>query len=288
MKKNGNSIISKVFLEFVYGGHLLSIGASAIIFSIIILLKLPFNFLLVLIPYLSSQVVYTYNHFREIEFDTQSNPERASHIKAQSKLTLLLLFAYSGLLVIVVLFTNILTITYVLAVVVSGLLYTEYFKTLTTGRLAGFKNFYTSFFWASTTYLVPLFYNSELDLKFLYLFLFVFFRWIVNSAFFDIKDINSDKERGLKTFAVIFGKSKTIFLLQVVNIISLIPLLLGIGYEKLPINTLALSVFVLYGLCYLLMARNLEGKKLRNFSYIVVDAEYIFWPILVLISNYIL
>lgn len=277
--------LSIIAMEFIYGGHLLSIGSSGIVLAVVFLLNLPFRALLLLIPYLSSQVVYTYNHYRELNFDQDSNPERAVHIRGQKKWVVLLLISYATALLIFLLFTNLSTFIFISVVVIFGILYTEYFKELTIKSIAGFKNFYTSFFWAVSVFLVPFFYGLNINVALFYISLFVFLRWIVNSAFFDIKDMESDKQRNLKTFAVILGKRRTIYLLQVINIISVIPLFIGIYNSIIELEAIFLGALVLYGFYYLTYALSIDGKKLRALSYVVVDAEYLFWPILVFMGK---
>lgn len=281
-------VIKRMIKEFVYGGHLLSLGATGIVLTVILLLNYPIYLIALLIPYLSSQVVYSYNHFREIDFDINSNPERANHIQSQKKWMGLFLSVYIISLLACLITTNVGTFVFVTLVVIGGILYTEYFKKQSNHLVTGFKNFYTSFFWALTILLVPLYYGEKFDLVQAILFIFIFLRWVVNSAFFDIKDIESDRRRKLKTFAVSFGKHKTIYLLQVVNLISALPLILGYFLGFLNIESLFLLITVAYGAYYLIKALSLEGKKLRTLSYIVVDAEYLFWPIMILFARLVL
>lgn len=281
--------IVRIFLtEFVYGGHLLSIGGIGIILTIILIYNLPINIAAIIIPYLSSQIVYTYNHFREVDLDMDSNPERANHIRHQRNRIKYLLVFYSLLLLFTLFNTNVPTTLFVLGIVLGGILYTEYFKGLTAGLIAGFKNFYTSFFWASIVFLIPTIYNKQIDLSLLYIFLFVFLRWIVNSAFFDIKDITSDKKENLKTFAVILGKKKAIYTLHIINAISILPILIGTYYSIIDKRSLLLTFLIFYGFYYLSRALYINGRKLRRLSYIVVDAEYLFWPLLLCIGNLII
>jgi hypothetical protein len=92
----------------------------------------------------------------------------------------------------------------------------------------------------------------------------------------------------LKTFAVILGKKWVTYLLHIVNLLSFIPLVLGIYNNIVPKEAFLLILAVLYGFYYLIHVLFLTGKNLRNFSYIIVDAEYIFWPIWVIIGKMIL
>ena len=145
LKKN----IPSLYKEFIYGGHLLSLGASGIILTIIIVLNIPFNIIVLIIPYLSSQVIYSYNHFRELYFDLDSNPERSKHIEKQKKWVSVLPLGYISLLITSLLFTNLSTFLFISFIVSAGILYTDYFKKMPVKYVIGFKNVYTSLFWAT-------------------------------------------------------------------------------------------------------------------------------------------
>jgi len=279
--------IKLLFTEFIYGGHLPSLGISGLILTIILLFNLPIYFLILIIPYLGVQIVYLYNHFREIDIDTVSNPERTGHLQKQIGSIKQTIGGYIVLLVILLLFTNIKTLIFILTVVLGGILYTNYFKKITK-KVPGFKNFYTAFFLALSIFLVPLFYELEVTSVFLYLFLLIFLRMLVNTTFFDIKDIESDKMINLKTLPVIFGKKRTIYLLQLINLISAIPLILGVNGNQLPRESIFLIISVLYSFYYLSNSLSVEGKNLRTLTYIIADAEYIFWPIIISIGKIII
>jgi 4-hydroxybenzoate polyprenyltransferase len=274
-------------MEFVYGGHLLSCGASGVIFTIVLILNLQFQIPLIIIPYLCTQIVYSYNHLREIKFDIDSNPERVKHIQEKRNLMVLLLVGYIVLLIALLLFTNHITILYVLLVVLGGILYTDYFKAQVSKLIVGSKNFYAAFFWALQLFLVPFYYKSQITLSYIFLFLITFLTAFINSTFFDIKDMNSDRKRNLKTFPVILGIRKTIYLLYGLKLITFIPLMIGICTSKLPIESLFFIFFIFYGLFYLSQALFSEGKNLRNLSYVIADGEYTFWPILLLLIKII-
>lgn len=278
---------SIIIMEFVYGGHLLSFGALGVILTIVQLLTLPFNIVILLIPYLSTQVIYSYNHFKELRFDADSNPERATHINNRKRFTELLLGLYTISLIILLLTTNIPTIAFVVSVVVGGILYTDYFKAKIAKFVTGSKNFYSAFFWALQIFLVPLFHQSKLTTFYFYFFIIIFLTAFINSTFFDIKDIVSDKQRNLKTFPVVWGLKKTVYFLYALKLFTFVPLVLGIYTNALPKSAFIYIFFIAYGLYYLSQSLRLKGKELRNLSYIIADGEYILWPIMVFIGKLI-
>lgn len=276
-------ISKKILREFVYGGHLLSLGASGIGLAIAALYGLPFNWFVLIIPYFSSQVIYTYNHLRELDHDGESNPERVQHLRKQKALGDNTLVIYILALVISLLFTNLSTIAFVIFVLLGGILYTIAFKKRLARISPVFKTIYVSIFWALSVFLIPLLNQIEITGFFVIMFIFVFLRFVVSTAFFDLKDITSDRIREIKTLATLLGRNKTIYLLLAFNIISLLPLFLGISWGYLPQQSIILGASVIYALLYLILAGFVGEKSLRYVSYLVVDGEYILWPLGVLL-----
>lgn len=284
MSKSKNYLTS-IFYEFVMGGHLTALGASGIVLTIILILNFKISFVPVLIAYLLSQVVYSYNHFKEASLDIQTNPERARHIQSKLPKSRKILFMYSFFLFITLLLGNIQTAFITAFILLGGIMYTEYFKGNTNRYFTGFKSVYISTFWSLLVFLVPLYYQNEISFGILLIAGFLFMKGIVNSTFFDIKDISSDSKQGVRTIPVLIGKNKTILLLQGLNLLSVIPLIIAVQFNLLPDEVLLLIFAIAYSLCYLLIAKFLNEKNIRNLSYIVVDAECIFWPLLVYIGK---
>jgi 4-hydroxybenzoate polyprenyltransferase len=108
---------------------------------------------------------------------------------------------------------------------------------------------------------------------------------LLNVIFFDIKDIESDGKKGLKTIPIKFGKEKTLELLQILNVISFIPLVIGVAVRALPVFTLALLSLYFYTFYYLKKAEELERKDIRFVSYALCEAEIILWPLLILAGS---
>src|SRR5690606_25901775 len=129
-----------------------------------------------------------------------------------------------------------------------GILYTERLKRI---PVLGWKTYYVSFFWAILILVIPFFYVLDTVTPYLYLVLFIFIRGLVNTTFSDIKDIESDRARNIKTFPAYWGKEKTLYILQVINLISLVPLVVGVINSDLPILALVLGLTVVNGVYYL-------------------------------------
>lgn len=279
-RKKAIGLLEILTREFVYGGHLLSLGATGVITASLLLLDLNLDIAILIIPYLSSQLIYSYNHLKEVSFDKDSNPERAEHILKRKRTSVLLLFAYSTFLFYSFLFLNLNTVIFVSFILISGFIYTDYFKRYTARLVVGAKNFYSALFWALQVFLIPLYFNLSFGSEYIYLFIILFLTAFINSTVFDIKDIEADARRGIKTFPVFLGTKNTIAFLSILKLFTIIPVLLGIQFNILPLESTFFILTTIYGLCYLSFSLKVSGEKLRRLSYVVADGEYILWPVL--------
>lgn len=268
--------------EFIYGGHLLSLGAVALLISGNFVFKTPINFFLMIISYSINQIVYNYNHLKESEKDFLTNPDRVEHLKKTERINLLLFFVYLLICAISLIYLKKLNLTIlVLFILIGGILFTEFFKKLTK-KIPLFKDIYVSIFWALGTFLIVFFYNIKNWLAIFLFFLFIFLRFLVSTIFFDIKDIESDKQEGLKTLPVIWGKKGTVDFLYFLNFFSFFPIIIGVYYYVFPPFSIFLCVFYFYTLYYLKKA---DQGNILKLSYIIVDGEYLFWPLLLFLAK---
>lgn len=275
-------IIKVVWEELLYGSHLTSLGAVGITLSVILIFDLPIKTAVLIISYLVYQIIYSYNHVKERFYDKKSNPERVQHLSNKRKWFAITPLIYAVILGGFLLISNLSTVFLVIFIAVGGILYTEYFKSV---PILGWKTYYVSFFWSILVLIIPFFYSISNIIPFLYLVVFIFARGIVNTAFSDIKDIESDKIRKLKTFAVYFGRKKTLYMLHIINIFSLFPLIVGVIEGHLPMLAFSLVITVINGIYYLTKAIYIDQKSLRHLSYVLIDGEYILWPVIIFICS---
>ncbi|MDP3013849.1 MAG: UbiA family prenyltransferase [Candidatus Subteraquimicrobiales bacterium] len=274
--------------EFVYGGHLLALGASGIAFTSAILLNVKATWDILLVSYLIVYAIYSYNRFKEFKKDFLTNLFRSQHIEKYIKYVPVAIAIYLLITVLILLFFgNFKSIFLVFLMILLGFLYTDYYKKFTK-KIIGLKSFYVAFVWSLISFFVVFHYNSTSNYFIIILiFSFIFLRWLLNTIFFDIKDIESDEKEKLKTIPVVFGKGKTLFYLHVLNLISLVPIIIGVYKHSIPLFSLSLVVFYFYSLYYLFAVKN-NSADIQKLSYIMVDGEYVFWPIALLIGNFIL
>lgn len=277
-------MIKFVWDEFIYGGHLLSLGASGILCSTAIIFNQKFSIVFFMLGYVISQLVYLYDHKKDSKKDLLTNPERGEYFIKFKKYFLILFLFYFFLFIFCLIYLNNLVVAlFTLFIMLGGLLFNVYSKNLTK-KIIGFKNFYISFFWASLVILAGFYYNLDFNLSLLLLFSFIFFRFILSTIFFDIKDIESDKKQNLKTIPVIFGKNKTLSYLHIINIFSFFPIIIGVYFNIFPFFVLSLILFYFYSFYYLEKTKNIN-INIRNLSYIIVDGEYLIWIFVLFFSK---
>ncbi len=288
MKIKINSIIKSLWNEFVYGGHLFSLGCSSgFIISIVLILDIDFSLQPIIVLYLISQIAYTYNHFKEMKNDILTNPERVKHLQKRVLYFPIIINLYIFLLIIFSIFVSWYFLIYVLFLLILGALYTKLFKKLTY-KILCFKNIYISFSWLLGISIVFFYYNISFNYFFLLFFFFIFIRMMLNTIFFDIKDIEDDKKNNLKTLPVVMGKDKSLMILNIINLISFIPIIFGVFLGIMPSYILILFISYFYALYYLKRANTTSLWKIRKISYIMVDGEFFFWPILLILINFII
>jgi len=115
--------------------------------------------------------------------------------------------------------------------------------------------------------------------------MFIFFKAFIVQIFLDIKDIESDRKEGLRTFPIIIGKEKTLIILSISNLIVTItvPIIFSLYlniFSKLILMLIFTIPFDFY--CYSL------AKKEKYFGYILQSGEFLLWLFLILIGKIIL
>jgi len=270
-------IVNSIWNEFVYGGHLLSFGAVSIVYAASILLDIRITWDFLLVVYLGTESVYLYNRFKEYKVDFLTNPERTEHIKKYVKYIPFIIFLMTfSAIVFVVYFNKISALTFGLLLLIIGLLYSLFFKKITE-KIIAFKSFFISLMWSLLVLFLAIYYSAPINLALFLFSVFVFLRFFVSVSFFDIKDIKTDKQEGLKTLAVVLKQSTLWQFLSIIAILAVLPLIIGVYLRVLPISSLMLFLTIPYTFFYF---KQLENKNISPyFLYnVIVDGEFIFWP----------
>ena len=285
MKKLKN-VFKFILKEFVYGGHLQSLGAASIVFVSAVLLGVEITWDILAVTYLISYLVYLYNRFEEIEIDNLTNFQRTQHLKIYlKKMPIIFYFLIFVLVGSLIYFTNFWGFAFGLLLLIPGLLYTTIFKK-TTKKIPLFKNLYVSLSFSLLVFFLIIYYSYSLTASliisaFIFAF-FVFLKTLIMQIFFDIKDIESDQKQGLRTFPVLFGKKSTFNVLKISSVLVTMSTLIIFSFcldiFPKPMIMLLLTIpFNFY--CFRLAERQ------KYLGYILGSGEFVLWTILILIGK---
>jgi len=280
-----NKVKSFLKDEFIYGGHLASLGVSFIALSMILLFDINIKWEFILIVYFSTICIYNYDHYKEFRKDSSGNLTRAHHLKRYIRFLPLIIAIYGIVsLILLFYFGNFGSMLFGIALLLFGLLYTEKFKKITK-KIVGFKNFYTSFSISSLIILTAIFYNTFfINCTLILIFLLLFLRLMINTSYCDIKDIESDKKENLLTLPIVFGRKNLLVFLHILNIFFIVLIVLGIYLELLPLYSIFLLVSSVYSFFYLYKTKN-ANTDVGSISSTLVDGEFIIWPVLLLMGK---
>lgn len=280
-------IQQKIWDEFVYGGHFLALGDAVTLYVLAIILNIPITWDFLIIIYLCVFSANLYNRGKESDTDALTNPERVKVMKKYTDnsqvIISVLIFIVSMLLIY---FANVQVLLFAGFIFLISILYSVFLKGMTS-KIVGFKSFVAAFFYALMVFLLVFYYSAPVTLAVCLVFVFYYMRIFISAGFCDIKDIKADKKDDLKTFAVAMGKEKTIRILNVLNILSALPILAGIYLGILPFFSGMIILTIPYALYY--FQKSKSNDKNNAFLYnVVADGEFIFWLPYILVGKYLL
>lgn len=272
-------IVKLAWNEFIYGGHLLSLGAVSIVFTSALLLEIKITWDCLLVVYLGMHSAYLYNRYKEFHKDYETNPERTNHFKKNiNKLPIVIVFLSTLLALILILNNNPKVLFLGLILFSISLLYSKGkgFKSLTQ-RVPGFKNLFVALMWGTLPLFLVFYYSFPITPSLFLLIIFVFLRFFINTSSFDIKDIESDKKDGLLTLAIVLSRNGLVRFLNILNLFSSIPIIIGVYFGYFPSHSLLLVIFVNVYTFYFLKIINKKEKEQISLYNVIIDAELLLW-----------
>ncbi len=281
-----NKFKNVILEEFLHGGHLVSLAAPALAIATTILLGLSISWEFLFITYFGTLCIYNYDYIKGLKTDYIENVDRSKHIQKFRNLRFLLLFVYGFcFLSLLFYYGNLISILFGVFLLIVGLAYTDIFKRFTK-KIPGFKNIYTSISFSMLLFFTPIFYSYQINMLFLVFFVFVLLQFIVDTSFCDLKDMRSDQTNGLKTLPILLGRKKFLLFLYAINLVSFTILIVAIISKLIPLFSLVLILFFLYRIYYINKAKNprVDVSKLTS----LVDAEYFFWPMALILVQFII
>lgn len=239
-----NKIVKFLVTEFLFNGHLQSLGSAGIVFiSGYLINGYPPSILVLLLIYITFEMVFIFDRFRGFKKDQAGNPERTSHLKSYyHKIPLILGIMFLLWIILIFSIENIYSGLMIILLLIFGLLYPIYFKPLTK-YVFMFKNFYVAGVYFILAFYPVLHFQTGASLVILLVATKALLENIFSQAILDTKDIVSDKKDGLKTLAALYGFDTTLNVITLLSVISgVVILLIVMALQLHPILYLLILV----------------------------------------------
>lgn len=280
---------SGLYKELVYGGHLLALGTASMAATTAFVLGRVPTWDLLLMAYLFSLGAYTINRISDFDQDRISHPGRTAYLEGRRRYLALIsascfILGYGMAFLRNLVFFAALSLPLVLAVVYSvgsrrmkGILGISRLK---EGLLV--KNVAISFGWSLVPVLVGLYY-LELPIAIMALAPFIFLRLMVNTIFFDQRDVDADTAFGVSTLPAKLGMAASTRLIDLLDVVSGVYIIAIALSGVVQAFAGALALFTLYSLAYRRYAGT--GKHADATRDLAADGEYILWGVVTYIGH---
>ncbi len=273
---------ARLYKELVYGGHLLALGTASITATAAFVLGSTPTWDLLLMAYLFSYGAYMINRSSDFDQDRVSHLDRTTYLEGRKRLLPAIVAVSFGVGYILALLRNLALFAGLLVPVALAVAYSVGSKRM--GRALGIsrlkeglyvKNLTVSLGWSLVPLLVGLYY-LQLPLAMVALCPFIFLRLMVNTIFFDARDVKEDAAYGVKTIPVSLGTDTSRKLMDAVDLSSGLYVALLVLSGVLPAFAGLLVVFIPYSFAYRYLSQRSTKHKdsLRDFA---ADGEYLLW-----------
>jgi 4-hydroxybenzoate polyprenyltransferase len=274
---------SAAYKELVYGGHLLALGTLSMAATAALVMGRTPTWDLLLMAYLFSFGGYSINRISDFGQDAVSHPERTAYLKNRMGWLKGAVVACFGVGYVLAFFRSLVFFLGLLAPLLLALAYSvgseRVKRRIGVSRLKEatlIKNVTVSFSWSLVPFLVGLYY-LQLPAAIFALAPFIFLRLMVNTIFFDQRDVEADTSFGVKTLPISMGMAGSSRVMDVLDLASGVYLVGIVAAGLVPVFTSGLLVFVPYSFAYRLYARS--GKHRDSIRDLVADGEYLLWGV---------
>ncbi len=283
------SLASRIYKELVYGGHLLALGTSSMAATAAFVLGRSPGWDLLLMAYLFSLGAYTVNRSSDFEQDAVSHPERTEYLRGRRGVLGLISAGSFGIGYMLAFLRNLIFFSALLVPLLLAVVYSVgsgWMKRATgVSRLKEAtitKNMTVSFGWSLVPVLVGLYY-LQLPVAILSLAPFIFLRLMVNTIFFDQRDIEADAAFGVRTLPVRLGLEGSSRVIDALDLASGAYLVTMVASGAVPLFAAFLLVFVPYSFAYRQYSRT--GRHRDSVRDLAADGEYLLWGVVTYIGH---
>lgn len=269
--------------EFVWGCHLCSLGAPAVVYVASSMAGATVHPSLMIVAYLCTHAIYLQDRLQGLDLDAPTNCERSLHMRRTLRVSRVVALVFPlAALILTLLERRYLALAWFGGVVATGFLYSKVFKPISR-HVPGFKSAFVALEWASLVVLFALYQGVAWCWTLTCAFGFAFLRESVRTSACDMKDLASDRDAGIRSLAVALGPRKLGILLHSLNLLSGLIVVAGVWARALPAFALALLAFVPYG--SFAITRSVQVNAPAWVYDVLVDAELSLWPVALLVAE---
>lgn len=261
--------IRSALLLLVHSNLLISLSATSVAVSTIVLAEFPLDPVPLFIVFAVTLFVYSFNRLTDLAEDEQNVPGRALFVERYGTI----LFATGGVLYLVATAIAIATGIPGAPAMIVPLTVAVLYSVVGVKRILFLKNLLVGLSWGMIPLGVGVYYERLLTLDVLFTFGFITAALTIAAAVFDIKDIHGDRAEGIRTVPIVAGVERT---RQSAAAASALLGLLVAGAVSLGVvdwQYLPLVLFTAYMAGYSLAAREDRSPLFYGF---VIDSEHIF------------
>jgi 4-hydroxybenzoate polyprenyltransferase len=145
------------------------------------------------------------------------------------------------------------------------------------------KNITIAFGWSLIPMLVGLYYLQVPQE--LYLFAgFIFLRLMVNTIFFDVRDLEGDSAAGIRTLPTVYGKKTSFKFIAFMDLLSAAYIAATALLGLLPTYSIVAIAFPIYSTAYRWLAQR-PNANMNRLCDLVADGEYLLWGPLIFLGR---
>lgn len=281
---NMNKYVRFLVTEFLYNGHLQSLGAGGLI---VIATKLLFNtsapLEFFIATYALFETIFIFDRYHDLDWDSLTNTVRSKHLLLYRNKIPFIFAAY------VIVFTSffyyfsgIEMLLVSVVVCIAGMLYPVYFKKLTK-KIPLFKNIYVSAVYMPLAFFPALYLSTSpvRDILAIHLPIVVFVESFIAQLILDTKDRESDSKAHLKTLPALVGNTKTMITAAFLAVALAAASTLVSIFTHAPFSFGLLTFAALFIDFYMIYRIRMGDKN----GYLLAAAKLFIWLVIFLASS---
>lgn len=268
--------IVAVIAVLVHSNLFIATAATGVAVTTTVLASHPLDPIALGIVFSTTLFVYSVNRVTDIEEDTQNVPTRAAFTQRYGRpIAAVGSLLYLGAVVVAVAI-GLPMVEFLVLPLVAAVLY----SVLGLKRVLLVKNLLVGIAWGIIPLGIGVYYGILWTVEILFLSGIVTVMITVAAAIFDIKDIEGDREAGVRTIPIVFGVHETQVFAAAVTLAVAATVIGSIVAGVVPVSFAVLLGFFAYVLAYIPFSSPDRGPLFYGF---VVDGEHIFLAALVLL-----